>query len=250
MRKKFFSTRYEPALSDGDYKADPSEQKAANIDADQDELSRVRDSVKNEPAFTGDVGQYHLKEWLEKKRSETSILGNLSYTFAAALLAGPFAMIGAFMAGNMGWYGIGYAIVAAPVVEEFLKQSSMIYLLEKKPYRVFAIWQFLFSAVVTAGFFATVENLLYIHFYVPKKFLLSPEAFAYFRWMVCTTLHICCALIASMGLIRVWKKQLADGRAADMSISFPYFAIAIGLHCIYNFSMTFVNKYFIIMPKS
>jgi hypothetical protein len=53
-----------------------------------------------------------------------------------------------------------------------------------------------------------------------------------------------------MGLIHVWKKQLADGRAADMSLSFGYFAVAIGLHCIYNFSMTFVNKYFIIMPRS
>jgi len=250
MRKKFFSTRYEPALSGSDFKPDPSEQKACDIDANQDELSRVRDSVKNEPAYTGDVGQFDLKEWLEKKRADTGILSNLSYTFTAALLAGPFAIIGAFMAGHMGWYGIGYAIVAAPVIEEFLKQSSMIYLLEKRPYRVFAMWQFVFSAVVTAALFATVENLLYIHLYVPKKNLINAEAFAYYRWTVCTTLHICCALIASMGLMRVWKKQLADGRAADLGISFPYFAIAIALHCIYNLSMTFVNKYFIIMPKS
>jgi RsiW-degrading membrane proteinase PrsW (M82 family) len=248
MKKKYFSAKYEPVFHDGDFKTDPSEQKAAKINSAQDEISMVRDSVLNEPALTGDIGQYHLQGWLEAKRARCSVLGNLSYTFLAAIVAGPFAVLGAFMSGRGGWYGIGYGVAFAPVVEEFLKQSGIIYLLEKKPYRIFATWQFVFSAVVTALIFATIENLLYINFYIPKDKVLSWETFVFFRWTGCTAVHVCCSMIASLGLIRVWKRQLADGRAADLSRAFYYFAIAIAVHGLYNFGAMFFNGYFLIQP--
>lgn len=161
--------------------------------------------------------------------------GNLSFTVAAALIGGPFAIIGAFMSGRQSIFGAVYVILFGPVIEELLKQSGMVFLLEKKPYRVFASWQFVFCAAMSALFFATIENLLYIHLYSADMKIADPEFFATFRWTVCTALHVCCSVIASLGLIKVWKKQLSDGRPADLSIAYPHFLIAIAVHGCYNF---------------
>jgi RsiW-degrading membrane proteinase PrsW (M82 family) len=121
----------------------------------------------------------------------------------------------------------------------------MIYLLERKPYRIFAAWQFIFSALISAFIFATIENLLYIHFYIHPATVVSPEIFAHFRWTVCTGVHMVCSAIASVGMIRVWKKQLTDGKVADMSVAFRYFAIAISVHGVYNLVAIFLNRFFL-----
>ena len=138
-----------------------------------------------------------------------------------------------------------YIVVFAPLIEEFLKQSGMIYLLERKPYRVFAAWQFVFSALVSALVFATIENLLYIHVYVHPAAIARPEVFTNFRWTACTAVHLACSAIASLGMIRVWKKQLADGRAADLSTAYTYFVIAIVVHGLYNLLAIFLSRLFL-----
>ena len=61
-----------------------------------------------------------------------------------------------------------YLIVFGPVIEELAKQSGMTYLLEKKPYRVFAAWQFLFVALLSGLGFAVIENLVYIYVYARR----------------------------------------------------------------------------------
>ncbi|MBN2139166.1 MAG: PrsW family intramembrane metalloprotease [Sedimentisphaerales bacterium] len=234
MKEDYFSAKSEPAHSEGRFEADPTERKVGDLDARQDEIAEVRDSVLNEPAMGAGTEQPYLGEWINRKRAECTIGGNLGAAFLAALLGGPFAIVGAFMSSTHGWYGPIYIVVLGPVVEEFLKQSGMIYLLEKKPYRVFAAWQFVFSAVVSALFFATIENLIYIYVYVDVSALSRPELFVRFRWTVCTALHVFCSGIASLGLIRVWRRQLADGRAADLSAAYRYFAAAIVIHGLYN----------------
>jgi RsiW-degrading membrane proteinase PrsW (M82 family) len=246
VKKEFFSIKHEPAFGQGQGKPDPSEKTADKPNIEQDEIDSIRDSVLNEPAITGDQKGVYLGEWIQQKRQQCSMAGNLSIAFLAAIVGGPFAILGAFMASSRGWYGILYVVIAAPVIEELLKQSGMIYLLEKKPYRVFATWQFVFSALLSALVFATVENLIYINLYARSADLVSHEAFAYFRWTVCTALHMGCSAIASMGMIRVWKKQLADGRAADLSVAFSYFVVAMAVHGGYNFVALFFDKLFVI----
>lgn len=244
MKEEYLSASFEPAHRDGGFKADPSEKTAAKADARQDEIAAIRDSVFSEPAVSSRQERPYLGEWIEKKRAECSVVGNLSVAFLAAILGGPFAVLGAFMAGTQGWYGWLYVIVFAPVVEEFLKQSGMIYLLERKPYRVFAAWQFVFSALVSALIFATIENLLYLHVYVRPATIVYSRVFVQFRWTVCTAVHLACSAIASLGMIRVWKKQLADGRAADISAAFGYFAVAIVVHGLYNLLAIFISGLF------
>ena len=212
---------------------------------EQDEITSIRDSVFNEPAVTLKKDELYLGKWTEQKRAQCSVAGNLGVAFLAAILAGPFAVLGAFMAAREGWYGVLYLVVFAPVLEELLKQSGMIYLLEEKPYRVFAGWQFVFSALISAFVFASIENILYLNVYIQIDTLKNPQMFAGFRWTVCTGVHMLCSAIASLGMIRVWKKQLRDGKAADLNIAFSYFAVAMAIHGAYNLTSLFLNRCFL-----
>lgn len=245
MKEEYLSARFEPANRDEGFELDPSEKTAEQPDGKQDEIDSIRDSVFNEPALTLNEQGPYLGSWIERKRAECSMAGNLGVAFLAAILGGPFAILGVVMAGARGWYGLLYIVVFAPVVEEFLKQSGMIYLMERKPYRVFAAWQFVFSALVSAFVFATIENLLYVNVYVLPAGVKNPELFAQFRWTICTAVHLACSTIASFGMIRVWKKQLLDGRGADLSVAFPYFAVAIAVHGSYNLAAIFLEKLFL-----
>lgn len=234
----------EPNMFQGSFRPDPSEQAAEATDGSQDEISTMRDLVTNEPAFTGRLEQAELGSWLQERRSQCSIGGNLLVTVLAALIAGPFAVIGVFMSSSQTGVRLLYMILFAPIIEELLKQSGMVYLLEKKPYRVFSVWQFVAAAIISSLIFSAVENVLYIYVYTHPEQFSNPQAFALFRWTVCTPLHVACSVIASIGLINVWQRQLADGRAADLSIAYRYFIVAMSIHGIYNLAAVLINPRF------
>ena len=234
----FFDVRSEPNFYEGVFRPDPSEQKVPAMDGHEDDISTVRDSVLNEPVFSGELKQAHLGQWLADKRAACTPVGNAAVTLVAALVGGSFAVIGAFTAGRQTWVALLYMVLFAPIIEEILKQSGMIYLLEKKPYRISTAAQFVIAAIISALIFSAVENLLYLNVYAAKAAILDFEKFAGFRWRWCTLLHVGCSVIASLGLMRVWKKQLADGRAADLGHAFPAFAVAMATHGIYNLTMT------------
>ncbi|MBN1818685.1 MAG: PrsW family intramembrane metalloprotease [Sedimentisphaerales bacterium] len=233
--RKRFSTEFEPALHGDSFKADPAEQRIKPLDGRQGEMETVRDSVYSEPAVAGPDAEANLAEWIARKREQCSRGGNLAFLLLAALLSGPFAVVGAFLNGRYSIYGLGYAVLFAPIIEELLKQSGMVYVLERQPYRIVAPWQFITSAVIAALVFASIENVLYTFVYVGPEDVRSWTFFLWFRWTVPTTMHITASVIASLGLVRVWRKQLADGKMADLSAAFPHFVAAMVLHGGYNF---------------
>ena len=241
MDSRYLSTDHEPALGGGRSQPDPAEHRAAPIDRPAGELETLRDSVAAEPALPQLDDPDRWNRWLAEKRRGCTLSGNLGVTVLAAVLGGPFAVLGALMAGRPGVSYVLYAVVFGPVVEELLKQSGMTYLLEKKPYRVFAGWQFTFAAAVSGLSFAVIENLAYIHVYAPASDVTDVAAMATFRWTVCTSLHLVCAVIASLGLRRVWKRQIRDGRPADLSAAFPWFAAAMIVHGLYNTAAMFLT---------
>lgn len=233
-KDKYFSVDQEPALSGEPCQPDPAEQHAAPVGGPATEIEALRDSVAAEPALPDRSDPQLWTRWIEEKRSECTMLGNLGVTLLAALLGGPFAVLGAILSGQQGTGPVIYLIVFAPVIEELLKQSGMTYVLEKMPYRAFATWQFLFAGVVSGLAFGAIENLVYVGRFAA---VLRPQdlaEMAAFRWAVCTPLHVVCATIASLGLVRVWKKQLADGRPAELAAAFPFFVAAMVLHGLYN----------------
>jgi RsiW-degrading membrane proteinase PrsW (M82 family) len=240
----YFDVRNEPWLKEGAFKTDPSEQKVPPTASGDDELADRQNSVAYEPALTGKLEQPYIGDWIQEQRQRCSLAGNLGATLLAALIGGPFAVVGAFMAGRQTSAAILYTVLFAPIIEELLKQSGMIYLLEKKPYRLFSATQFLFGALISALIFAGIENLMYIHLYTAGKDLNNPADYALFRWTVCTGLHGVCSLIASIGLIRLWKRQQTDGRAIDLAGAYPCFATAMVLHGLYNLTVSILNPSF------
>lgn len=241
MDDKYLSTDHEPALSGGRFEPDPAERRAKSVHRPESELEALRDSVTEEPALPqyGDPQQWN--RWLEEKRRRCTVLGNLAVAVLVAVLSGPLAIVSALMAGQQGVSRYVYVIVFGPVIEELGKQSGMAYLLEKKPYRVFASWQFVFAAIVSGLTFAAIENLVYIHVYAPAGGVKDVARLAAFRWTICTALHVGCAAIASLGLLRVWRKQIRDGRPADLSAALPWFATAMICHGLYNFGALFLR---------
>lgn len=242
--EEYFDINAEPSRFKGRFEADQSEQTVPAIDGHEDEISTIRDSVMNEPAFTGRLEQTELTAWLAVKRAQCTLAGNVWVTLAAALIAGPFAVVGAFTTGQQTAFRMLYMVLFAPIIEELLKQSGMIYLLEKKPYRIFSSTQFIAAAVISSVVFATIENLLYLNFYTNPESMENFADFCAFRWAVCTALHVICSIIASFGLVKVWKKQLADGRAADLAGGFKFFLVAIIIHGLYNLSTVMINPGF------
>ena len=209
MRKDYLSARDEPVFrqpSLGD--RDPSERKVEHMPDEADELERLRDSVFCEPTFSGTDEGGATGEWLAERRRTCTLGGTVAVTVLAGLLSAPFAILGAFLTSLRGYRGLVYALVFAPVAEEWLKQSGMVFLLERKPHRIVSAAQFVAAAVLSAVAFATLENLLYINVYVRDPRVLTPELYRHFRWVVCTGVHVACSLICAVGLIRVWHRQL------------------------------------------
>jgi hypothetical protein len=250
VKGEFLSADEEPALRGdrlGPVPLDPSEEKVARKEAlrrekPAAEIDRIRDLASSEPALVGSegAGDETFRRWLDDRRSRVGVSKGLLVALIAGIIAGPFAIVGALSKGPGVSVGVVfYAIMFAPVIEEFLKQSGMIFILERRPYLAKSAWQFPLAAVVAAVIFATVENLMYLHIYTAEFSDEKREALARFRWPVCTALHVSCAFIASFGLVRVWRKQNEDGKPAQLSYAYPLFGSAIVIHALYNFAATF-----------
>jgi RsiW-degrading membrane proteinase PrsW (M82 family) len=233
MKKRYLSVNDEPALAGHvNHEPDPAEARAETTGPATDDLGALRDSVAAEPALPKHQTPAEWQAWLQDRRSRCTWAGNMSVTLIAALLGGPFAIIGALISGRAGALPGLYAVVVAPVAEELLKQSGMTYVLEKQPYRVFSPLQFVFAAVVSGAVFAAIENVVYISMYTGGG--TDVATLATFRWTVCTCVHVVCSAIASLGLVRAWRHHLAEQRPARLVDAFPYFLAAMVLHGAYN----------------
>lgn len=146
-----------------------------------------------------------------------------------AAVAGPFAMLAAFLKTSSPGLVVA-AVVVAPLVEELGKAAAPLMLLERKPYVFKAGYQPLLACVASALVFATVENMLYLFVYAREH----GEGYAAWRWTVCTALHAGCSLVAGLGLRRLWATARDTGTRPDPGGAAPYFIAAMVLHGGYN----------------
>lgn len=240
-RDKLFSVEHEPALQAGHFTPDPAEARAGAPGDSRSELERLRDSVAAEPALAECVAGEAWSAWLDSRRAACTPAGNLLVTLLAAVLGGPAAVLGVFLSGHQGAAGLLYVVAIAPVLEELLKQSGMLYILERMPYRISGAWQFLLAAAVSGLTFSAIENVVYVSIHAAHLPAEKQAALAAYRWAVCTPLHVGCALLGSLGLVRVWKKRYRDGRPADLSVGMPPLVAAMAIHGTYNLLATFVG---------
>ncbi|MBO7146333.1 MAG: PrsW family intramembrane metalloprotease [Lentisphaeria bacterium] len=204
----------------------------------QEEAEKLNLSVIAEPynpAGLRQNGETAYGKWLSEKTNAAPFHKVLSVTLLSGIAGGIFSVIGTLLQNNFSVWGILAAVIAAPLVEEIMKQSGMIWMLEKRPWLVKYRWQFILVAFLSAGIFATLENLVY------QSYLTTPEIPAErlqrimaFRWKYCTLLHICCTLISTLSLQRVWQHFRKIGKPCEIQRTWIFFGIAMFIHGLYN----------------
>ena len=253
--QRYLSVEGEPVLGNGEApELDPGElgadlrehRSAARAPA---EIDAIRDSVVSEPSMSEELlgvcsaEKPCFGDWLAVRKQRVRLGPLLLVTLVAGLVAGPFAVVGALfksgLAGGNFLLGLSYFAVLGPLLEEMLKQSGALFLLERRPYWLRYSWQFPVMAVISAGLFATIENVMYINGPIAE---LSGEAYTAavnFRWRYCTLLHVGCSLIAARGMSEIWRRQVVEEAPARLSVGYPWIVTAVIVHGVYNLSVTF-----------
>lgn len=171
---------------------------------------------------------------MQLKLEETTWPFSLWVQWWAMLAAGPLSVVIVFvtMLGNQWTRLLGG--VFTPPVEELAKVFMLLCLLESRAYWFKQAWQLRVAAAGAGLAFAAIENLLYLNVYIPDP---SPYII-YYRWTVCTLLHMVCCCISSFGLVRMWRTAVEDLEEPSFWQAVPYLAVAAVIHGIYNFSVS------------
>lgn len=241
------SVHNEPWLRGGAHDVDQSEEQAQRIldgtrSAEQRVENKVEHTVWDEPALATELagprpdGALNYHQWLMDGWARTKAGKSWMITAAIALLAGPWAILGAFISGNIGGLDVGqvglvYVIVLGPVTEELMKVAAALYIIEKRPFLYLSPVQIIICTAVGGLMFACVENLLYLHVYTRQ----ASAELAHWRWTVCVWLHVGCSIIAGMGLIRIWRATKQQLARPQLSLAYPYLVTAMCVHGAYNF---------------
>ncbi len=176
---------------------------------------------ENAPGFA----QYYIE-----KRNRTTNNQRWIACITAMLFAGPFAVIGALITQTSTWWALLLICVFGPIIEEILKIAGVYYLAEQRPWLVINRLSLVIIACISGLTFGLIENLIYIYIYIQNP---SPEIIFY-RWVVCTALHVTCSTIAGFGIAQMWHKSHTTAKPANPAIATPYLVTAILIHMIYN----------------
>jgi hypothetical protein len=208
-------------------------------------------SVWEEPALSPELAsgppptELTYARWLDEQTARTS--AHLRWLVAGllALIAGPWAVIGAFWGSGQSVFSALVLVTIAPTVEELMKASAALYVAEKRPYLFGHPAQIVLCGVCAGLSFAAIENLIYLYIYIPHA---TPQLWVW-RWTVCVALHTTCSGIASVGVWRVWRDAVLRRSLPRTSLASPWLTAAIILHGLYNaFALIMPDEF--LMPAS
>lgn len=171
--------------------------------------------------------------WFRQRAAETSALESWLVTLVIAMTSGVFAILGAFIVPTGTEFPAVMAIVGAPISEELLKISLVIYVCEKRPWLFQSSVQILSCGLLSGIIFAIVENLIYLNIYVPG----ASDGMARWRWSVCVLLHATCSTIAAFGAVRIWQTFQQQGRMPRLADGARWIVAAVVIHGLYNFGV-------------
>ncbi|QDU55798.1 PrsW family glutamic-type intramembrane protease [Aeoliella mucimassa] len=242
------SIEHEPQFKADLFELDPSEWKAEQVLAHQASRSTDDDAVEHvvwdEPAlspdFSGkpDESQLTYDRWLTKHVEAMPWGLSWLITLGVAIVSGPLAIVGTLFTPH------GYSALTAssivvvsiigPTIEEFMKVAFALWVIEKRPYWFRSIPQILLCAIAGGILFGVIENLMYLHLYIPG----ANAELARWRWTVCIGLHMNCSFVAGIGLARIWDNCIREKHRPLLGLGTPWMFIAIVGHGLYNFCVT------------
>lgn len=198
----------------------------------------AENSVWDEPGLskelTGDVPQDALTwfAWYSDQTVLTPVWMSWLVTFGIAVASGICAIAGALVLQPSLQGSFVLAVIAAPITEEIMKMALAIWVVEKCPWLFKSSVQIVVCGLAAGLAFAAIENLVYLHFYID-----DPEpSLVRWRWTVCVMLHSGCSVIASFGLVKVWRQFQVHRRMPNLVDGATWLTVAMVVHGAYNFS--------------
>lgn len=184
----------------------------------------------DEPGVSAPAGVTTYRDHLNAGLHRTSPTTTWLATLVAALAAGPWAILAAVFGTSADTQGVAMVVVG-PLCEEVAKVAMVFLIVERWPWLFRWRVQVLLAAICGGLVFSVIENLLYLHVYIP-----DPEPWmVHWRWTVCVALHSGCSLIAGLGMTRVWSTCWRDQQPPDGNHAIPFIAAAALIHGTYNF---------------
>lgn len=171
-----------------------------------------------------------------------SAVGSLAAGLAGALFAVPGCFVNAGAVASFRYFTL---VVFAPFLEEVLKQSGMLWLLEKRPWLVRYSEQFFLSAFSGGLVFAVLENLIYYYVYLAA--LPQELPFADHR-VPLGCLHCSSCLLHPdfrAGTAPRMETPVCRGKLFEIQNALPFFVIAVAVHGAYNLcAVLFLERLF------
>ncbi len=174
------------------------------------------------------------------RREATPPSKRLRAALAAAVLSGPFAVLGALIGpGGALASAVILVVVFAPLVEEMLKVAGALYLTEVRPWLVPSAAALLGVAVCSGLVFAVIENGIYLGVIIEDA---TPEVVRW-RWIFGPLVHGTGSLVAGVGVARMWRELEVSGRRPDFQMAAPWIIAATVLHGGYNLVVTWLEVF-------
>jgi len=191
----------------------------------------------DEPALRGAAGvgaDFHA--YYLRRRAETTDAQRVLAVTLAALVAGPFAIVGAIGAsiGAASFAAILGIVLFAPVIEEVAKASGAVYLVERHPWVIRRRSTLPLITLLAGLFFAVVENVLYLEVYIEEP----TTTIVVWRWIAGPLLHGGAAFVSGLGVARMWERVHVGDGLPDWSVASPFVIAAIVIHALYNGTVT------------
>ena len=157
----------------------------------------------------------------------------------AAILSGPFAILGALIGSGGALSVVILVVVFAPLVEEMLKVAGILYLAEVRPWLVPSATALVVVAVCSGLVFAAIENWLYLAVIIE-----NPTAeIVRWRWTFGPLVHGTGSLLAGIGVARMWRMLPNQGLRPDFKVAAGWIIAAVIVHGGYNLFATWLELF-------
>jgi hypothetical protein len=229
----------DPSVFDEPWMKDNQAVRMTDRPLDPNQLSKSDDpekSVWDEPgiasALTGDLPADAVTwfGWYQANARQIPLLTSWQITVAAAIASGLFASLTVLMMQLHVQAQITVTIVLLPIFQELMKIVIPIWICEKRPWLFQSPIQIVFCGVVSALMVSTAANV----FLISVVFKNAPTWIVLWRLVVCPALQVLCSLVASIGLVKVWRGIQARRGMPQLSDGAWWITAAMLIHGGYN----------------
>ncbi len=193
-------------------------------------MEPTSDRLADEPALAwrGDSLPTDGRTWTPAARHRQALAG-----VAAALVAGPFAVLSALFFNSTtasGFGGLLLVVVIGPVIEEIVKGAAAIHLVERRPHLVAGPWELVLIGLVSGLVFAALENVWYLVILID-----DPSAqLVRWRWTFGPLVHGTGSVLVGLGAARAWRAAAATRSWPDFALVRPWIVAAAIVHGLAN----------------